>query len=118
MTFPSRLVSGAKMPPLQANEVIGNTATGLTAAGSSSTDALQLSASVNTVATTGASTGVKLPACEAGAMVVVNNMGASTLTVYPATGNTVDGTTSAAIATSRAAVFFGTGTDWAFCYGA
>lgn len=117
MTFPSRLM-GAHFAPLQAQEVIGNAATGLTATGSSVTDALQLSASVNTVATTAASTGVKLPPCEAGAMVVVNNMGAQTLTVYPYGTNTVDGTTSASIATSRAALFFGTGSDWAFVYGA
>jgi hypothetical protein len=118
MTIPSQLV-GAKMPPLQANSIIGATAAGLTATGSAAADALQLSASVNTIGTTASSTGVKLPACEPGAMVVVNNMGAQTLTVYPATGDTVDSTTSASIATSRAAIFFGTtGRNWAFVYGA
>jgi len=117
MTFPSRLM-GAHFAPLQATEVIGTAAIGLTATGSSVTDALKLSASVNTVSTTAASTGVQLPPCEAGALVVVNNQGAQTLTVYPSTGNTVDSTTSAAIATSRAAVFFGTGVDWLFVYGA
>lgn len=117
MSFPSRLM-GAHLPALAAKEVIGDAATGLTAAGSTVADALQLSASINTIGTTAASTGVKLPPCEAGAMVLVNNQGAETLTVYPFGTNTVDSTTSAAIATSRAAVFFGTGTDWAFVYGA
>jgi hypothetical protein len=31
---------------------------------------------------------------------------------------TVDSTTTASIATSRAAVFYGTGVDWIFVYGA
>ncbi len=117
MTFPSRLM-GAHFASLQATEVIGNSATGLTATGSTVADALQLSASVNAVATTASGTGVKLPPCEAGAMCVVNNAGAQTLTVYPNGTNTVDGTTTAAIATSRGAVFFGTGTNWLFIYGA
>lgn len=117
MTFPSRLM-GAHFAALQAREVIGNPVTALTATGSSVTDALQLSASINVIATTAASTGVKLPPCEAGAMVVVENRGAQTLTVYPNGTNTIDATTSASIATSRGAIFFGTGNDWVFIYGA
>ena len=119
MTSPKRLM-GAGMSALAAGEVIGGTAISLTATGSAQSDALQLSQGVNTVATTGASTGVKLPPAEKNAMCVVNNQGASTLTVYPneASGVTVDSTTSASIATSRAAVFFCTGLDWAFVYGA
>jgi len=119
LTSPKKLM-GAHFAPLQAVEVIGTPAIGLTATGSGQTDALQLSGGVNTVSTTASSTGVKLPPCEAGAMVVVNNQGAQTLTVYPneTSGVTVDSTTSASIATSRAAVFFGTGVDWAFVYGA
>lgn len=120
MTRPSNLVSGGKMPAATANMIIGGEGIGLTATGSSQSDALQLTADVNTISTTAASTGVKLPPCEKGAMIVVNNMGAQTLTVYPfeTSGVTVDSTTSAAIATSRAAVFFGTGVNWAFVYGA
>jgi hypothetical protein len=119
MTTPSKLM-GAHMPALQAQEIIGQPAIGLTSTGTAQTDALQLSGGVNTISTTASSTGVKLPRCERGAMVVVNNMGAQTLAVYPfeTAGVTVDSTTSASIATSRCAIFFGTGVDWAFCYGA
>lgn len=119
MTSPKKLM-GAHMSALQAQEVIGDAAVGLTATGTTQADALQLSAGVNTLGTTAASTGVKLPPCEEGAMVVVNNMGAQTLTVYPfeTSGVTVDSTTSASVATSRAAIFFGTGVNWAFVYGA
>lgn len=120
MTRPSNLVSGGKLPADTANMVIGYPAIGLTAAGTTQADALQLTADVNTVSTTASGTGVKLPPCEKGAMVVVNNMGAQTLAVYPfeTSGVTVDSTTSASIATSRAAIFFGTGVNWAFVYGA
>ena len=120
MTIPSNLVSGGKLPAGTANQIIGASAIGLTATGSAQSDALQLTADVNTVSTTASSTGVKLPKCEKGAMVVVNNMGAETLAVYPyeTSGVTVDSTTSAAIATSRAAIFFCTGVNWAFVYGA
>jgi hypothetical protein len=119
MTSPKKLM-GAHLPALVAQEIIGQPAIGLTATGSAQSDALQLSGGVNTISTTAGSTGVKLPPCEKGAMCVVNNQGASTLTVYPneTAGVTVDSTTSASVATSRAAVFFGTGVDWAFVYGA
>lgn len=117
MTRPSNLVSGGKLPAGTANLIIGGTESALTATGSTVTDALQLSADVNKFTTVAASTGCKLPACEKGAMIVVENKGAQTLTVYPSGADTVDGTTSASIATSRAAIFFGTGTDWSFVYG-
>jgi hypothetical protein len=119
MTSPKRLM-GAGLAALTANEIIGGTAIGLVSTGSAQTDALQLSQGVNTIATTASSTGVLLPPAEKNAMCVVNNMGAQTLAVYPreASGVTVDGTTSASIATSRCAIFFCTGVDWAFCYGA
>jgi hypothetical protein len=119
MTSPKKLM-GAHMPALTALEIIGQPAIGLTATGTTQADALQLSGGVNTLSTTASSTGAKLPPCERGAMVVVNNMGAQTLAVYPfeTSGVTVDSTTSASVATSRCAIFFGTGVDWAFCYGA
>jgi len=40
-------------------------------------------------------------------MVAIFNTGAQTLTVYPPTGSTVDGTTSMTIATGKEALFFG-----------
>lgn len=59
-------------------------ATALTAAGSSISDALQLTARVNIVGTAAASTGVKLPQdVEIGEEIIVQNLGASDLEVYP-----------------------------------
>lgn len=40
-------------------------------------------------------------------MVVVFNSGASSLTVYPIAGTTVDGGSSVAIATGKERIFFG-----------
>lgn len=119
MTSPRRLM-GAGLPALTANEIIGGSAIGLVATGSTQADALQLSQGVNTITTSSASTGVKLPPAEANAMCVVNNQSGQTLAVYPneTAGVTVDSTTSASVANSRAAIFFCTGLDWAFCYGA
>lgn len=120
MTQPRNLVSGGKLPAGTANQIIGPTAIGLVAVGTTQADALQLTADVNTITTSSASTGVKLPACEKSSMIVVNNQSGQTLKVYPyeASGVTVDSTTSADVATSRTAIFFGTGVDWAFVYGA
>ena len=117
---PSLVVSGGKLPAATVNAIAGPTAIGLVATGSAQTDALQLSADINTITTSSASTGVRLPACEKGAMIVVNNQSGQTLAVYPfeTSGVTVDSTTSASVANSRAAIFFGTGVDWLFVYGA
>ena len=106
MAIPSRVLAAGNAP-LSTEVICGDAANNLTATGSTAADSLQLSAVLNNVATTAASTGVKLPPAEMGAMVVVFNSGASTLTVYPATGTTTDGTSSASIATGKERIFFG-----------
>lgn len=112
MPIPSRLM-GSGLAAQAAQNICGDVGDGLVAAGSSATDALQLSAANNQVATTTASTGVKLPPTEPGAVILVRNSGASTLTVYPPTGSTINGTTSASILTAKGAVFFATNaTGW------
>jgi hypothetical protein len=118
MTIPSR-VMGSGNAPLSTQSICGVATTGLTAAGSSATDALQLSNSYSVVGTTAASTGVKLVSTENGATVVVANDGASTLTVYPKTGSTIDGAASVSIATGKRRVFWGTSdTTWVSLLGA
>jgi hypothetical protein len=118
MAFPSR-VQGAGQSGGATTAICGDVSSNLTATGSSATDALQLSAVVSRVGTTAASTGVKLPAAEPGAMMLVRNAGASTLTVYPPTGSTVDGAASVTIATTKATLFFGPSTTtWVTLAGA
>jgi hypothetical protein len=118
MAFPSRVL-GAGNAPLSTEAICGDVANGLTATGTTATDALALSAVVNVVATTASSTGVKLPPAEAGAQVVVFNNGANTLTVYPQTGSTIDAGASVSIATGKERVFFGASpTVWLSLLGA
>lgn len=118
MAFPSRVLAAGNSP-LSSITICGDVANTLTAAGSSATDALQLSAVYSRVATTAASTGVKLPPCETGAMVAVANDGANSLTVYPATGATIDGGANVAIATTKRRIFIGISpTVWVSVLGA
>jgi hypothetical protein len=78
MAFPSR-VQGAGQSGGATTAICGDVSSNLTATGSTATDALQLSAVVSRVGTAASGTGVKLPAAEAGAMVVVRNDGAQSL---------------------------------------
>jgi hypothetical protein len=118
MAFPSRVL-GAGTSGGTTTAICGDVANTLTATGSAAGDALALSAVFNRVSTTAASTGVKLPPAEAGAMVVVANDGASSLTVYPQTGSTIDGAASVAVATTKRRIFVGISTTvWVSILGA
>lgn len=85
--------------------------TTISAAGTSVSDATALAASVNNVTTVSASTaGVKLPACAAGKIVVVNNLGANSMHVYGAGSDTVDGAAAATgvvLTNTKRAIFVG-----------
>lgn len=84
-------LTGTGLAGITANFVVGDCASGLTATGSSQTDALQLSSDVNEVTTTAASTGVKLPAnLSTGDSILIYNIGANTLSVYPPTGESIN----------------------------
>ena len=118
MAFPSR-VQGAGQSGGATTAICGDVAANLTATGSSATDALQVSAVVTRVGTTASGTGIRLPAPEAGAMMVVRNDGANTITVYPPTGSTINGSASHTVATLKGALYFGTsGTTWVTLDGA
>lgn len=118
MPFPSR-IQGAGQSGLAAQAIGGTVSSGLTATGSSATDALQLSNSWNVVGTTASSTGVKMPTAEAGAQMLIANDGAQTLTVYPQTGTTIDGASSVSIATTKRRFFVGVSpTAWVSLLGA
>ena len=105
MAIPSRVLASGNSP-LSTISICGDGATALVATGSTAADAFQLSACYNTVGTTAASTGVKLPPTEVGAMVVVYNAGASTLTVYPATGSTINAAAASLSVTATTRVLF------------
>ena len=118
MAIPSR-VQGSGQSGGSTTAICGDVGNTLTAAGSSASNALSLSAVHNRVSTTAASTGVKLPTAEAGAIVTVANDGANSLTVYPQTGATIDGAASVAIAATGRRIFIGISpTVWVSVLGA
>lgn len=92
----------------------GTEATNLTATGSASTDALQLTAGVNVFGTVAASTGCTLP--NQGGLIAVINGGSNALLVYPGTGKQVnDGTVSTggySVANGKTAMFVKAGSRW------
>jgi hypothetical protein len=86
----SRKLVVAGISGTAAAAITGDAVAGLVATGSAANDALQLQADVNRFSTVAASTGAMLPPMNAGDTVVVYNGGANALTVYPATGATVN----------------------------
>lgn len=89
----------------------------LTATGSSSTDALQLTAGINIFGTVAASTGCTLPTNDQfNGIVAVINGGANALLVYPGTGKQVNnGTVSTggySVANGKTALFIRSGSRW------
>ena len=91
--FPSRIMASG-ISAGAANQICGGVVTAISAAGTSNTDATVLSASVNVVSTAAASTGVKLPPVERGALIEVYNQGANAVLVYPPAGAKIDALTA------------------------
>jgi hypothetical protein len=115
MAIPSRVLASGNAP-LSTISICGDGATALVAVGSSASDALQLSAVWNAITTSSASTGVKLPPTEVGAMVGIRNDSGQTITIYPFnTSSTVNaGAASVTLATAKTMILFATSaTTWA-----
>jgi hypothetical protein len=97
----------------------GTFATGLTAAGTTNADALQLTADFNVVTTASTNQGVKLPDVEVGSeVVVVNGTAAAPLLVYPPSGGQINNltatTTGRGIGANKAGIFKrGSAVHWA-----
>ena len=94
---------------------LGSVEAGVSAAGSAQGDATLLNGSdITEVSTTAASTGVRLPPVTVGDTMFVYNGGASTLTVYPATGEFIDAASvnvGLAAATDVGVTFYGATTS-------
>jgi hypothetical protein len=108
MPFTEHLM-GLGTPGAAAAATAGSGATGLVATGSTAADALQLSASWNTITTSSASTGVKLPNVTGGFCGIRNDSG-QTITVYPySTATTVNAAAaSVTLATAKTMLVFWT----------
>ena len=87
------------------NGVSASINTGLEATGSTSADALDLSADINVFATVAAGTGAKLYDCQPAQQQWIFNSGALTLTIYPPDGGSIDGGASYSLAAGKAQVF-------------
>ena len=91
-----------------ASAIVGITASALTAAGATQTTAVALGADNNFFGTVAASTGAILPTGNAGDSIFVYNGGASTLTVYPPVGGTINNlsaNTGLALATLKSGLY-------------
>ena len=106
MSIPSR-VMGSGLSQLSTISVCGDGKDDIVAAGSTRSDATQLTAVYNSVDTVTAGTGVKLPPTEAGMTIFVANSGNSTLKVYPyESTTTINQTTSASVDKDHTSIFF------------
>lgn len=93
---------------------IGDEATSLTATGTTSSDALQLTSGINQFGTVASGTGCILPS--QGGMAAVINNGANALLVYPGTGRQINNGTattgSYSVANGKTAIFIHAGLRW------
>ena len=117
MAIPSRVLASGNSG-LATISICGDGATGLVAVGTTQATALQLSAVFNTIATSAASTGVKLPPCEAGAMVYIYNLAGQDLRIYSNGTETLNaavaGATGVLVGNTKTAICFATSaTTWA-----
>lgn len=94
--------------PFAAQATVGDVGNNLTAAGSTQVTALDLTAATNIVTTTAASTGVQLQPTNQGDSVLVANLGANALLVYPASGGIINALAANAgfsVAAGKTAIF-------------
>lgn len=85
-------ILGAGVSAQAVHGMTGGVANTLTAAGTTTADALLLGLVVNhNVTTTASGTGVRVPALNPGESIMILNSGANTLSVYPASGGTING---------------------------
>lgn len=108
-TKTSELMSAGCVPDLAKLLAVGldESATGITAAGTTITDATQLTKPITVVGTTASGTGVKLSKRFAGALIIIKNSGAETLTIFPhVSGATINGSASVTLATTKSALLF------------
>ncbi len=122
MAIPTRLMGYGVSAGL-ATGLCGGSSSALVAAGNSSATALGLNTEINVVMTTAAGTGVRLMPVEVGSSIVVSNLGASPLLVYPGAGaqiNLLPVTTGGiSVPVGATAMFFGaSGTRWTAMLGA
>ena len=113
MTIPSRVL-GAGAAQLMTVAICGDGSNGLSASGTTSSDAYQLNKIYNTISTVASGAGVKLPPTEEGEVIYITNNGANALKVYPyEAATTIDGGVPSTINVGCSAIYFApTRTSW------
>ena len=118
MAIPSQIL-GAGTPGTAVTAITGLATAGLVAVGTNQATALQLPGALNTLTTSSGSTGVKLPPCEAGALVLMYNLSGQTIQVYSneTTGVTMNsavaGSTGVQVGSTKTMIAFAdTATHW------
>lgn len=118
MPIPSRVLAAGNSP-LSTTNICGDTGTALVAVGTTQATALQLSSVFNALTTSSASTGVKLPPCEAGALILVYNLTGQTQQVYTnetsgvTMNSAVAGSTGVQVGNTKTGIFFAdSATHW------
>jgi hypothetical protein len=100
---------GTGTAPGQAEAIMGRVTSGLTAAGTTQTDALLLATSICEFTTVASGAGTRMPAnLDPGDKVYIYNAGANTLSVYPPTGEYIQsGAINAAfsVGANKSAIF-------------
>lgn len=118
MAFPSQVL-GSGNAAASATAICGEVTATVTAAGTTAADATVVSTPNVRVSTAASSTGIRVPPAETGALMFIRNDGAQTVTVYPATGGTINGSASTTIAAAKSALLLGTSnTAWVSLAGA
>ncbi len=75
---------------MSAQAINGQVNSAVSAAGSTITDATDLTSSINVVTTVASGAGVQLPAAMVGDEVEILNLGANVLTIYPDAGSSIN----------------------------
>jgi hypothetical protein len=86
----AKQMMGGGLSAEAAKAINGSVAIGLTAAGTSQSDALALDAAFNLLATVGSGAGARLPSVEVSDSVEIYNSGANALTIYPDSGSQIN----------------------------
>jgi hypothetical protein len=108
MASPSRLMALGMANSLALEIGQDSASANLTATGSNAATALSLTADFNIFGTVAASTGAMLPAAEGQPDQVIYNGGANALSVYPQTGEIINGLSAGAafsVGAGKAAIF-------------
>jgi hypothetical protein len=113
MAIPSRVL-GSGLSQLSTVSICGDGKDEISAAGTSRSDATQLTFVYNSIDTVPSGSGVLLPPTEEGEVIFVVNSGANTLKVYPyESTTTINQTTSATVNKDHTSIFFAvTPTIW------